>query len=63
MGEDYGTMAYSMAIMQREVSELRSALVYLLWFEATGFSGAPLGALLDPFYCVLFLALLWKRPS
>jgi len=43
--EDYGTMAYSMAIEQREAGELRNALAYLLQSEATGFSGAPMSAL------------------
>ena len=43
--EDYGTMAYSMAIEQREAGQLRNALAYLLQSEATGFSGAPLSAL------------------
>lgn len=43
--EDYGIMAYSLAIEQRESGELRNALAYLLQSEATGFSGAPLSAL------------------
>ncbi|MCY3630772.1 MAG: hypothetical protein OXG94_12300 [Bacteroidetes bacterium] len=43
--EDYGTMAYSLAIEHREAGELRTALAYLLQSEATKFSGAPLSAL------------------
>lgn len=43
--EDYGTMAYSMALEYREAGELRTALAYLLQAEATQFSGAPLSAL------------------
>jgi len=43
--EDYGTMAYSLAMEHRNRGELRNALAYLLQSEATGFSGAPLSSL------------------
>ena len=43
--EDYGTMAYSLAIEYRSGGDLRKALAYLLQSEATGFSGAPLSSL------------------
>lgn len=43
--EDYGVMAYSLALEKRASGELRDALAYLLQSEATGFSKAPLAAL------------------
>ena len=43
--EDYGTMAYSLALEKQGTGELRNALAYLLQSEATGFSGASLSAL------------------
>jgi len=43
--EDYGVMAYSLALEKRAAGELRDALAYLLQSEATGFSQAPLAAL------------------
>ncbi len=43
--EDYGTMAYTMALEFRSNGELRNAIAYLLQSEATGYSGAPLSSL------------------
>ena len=43
--EDYGIMAYSIALEQRRAGELRNALAYLLQSEATEFSGAARSAL------------------